>query len=227
MVLFVFSFILVFNFFIFLSLFLLCWRRLIYLKTKCPCRFKFFIFSLYWSQSRLLFFRFFSLCYFSLLFSLSFSLLLFLVRKCSNKMPNSRNDPGSVSPSAQSKPIKKEIIITHPKVTSKVREKFTSNTPRSKQCYFCGEAYSGKHVCPAEEKICSHSKKPNHFAKFCRNNIVSLIHEEIQETGILPEEDIAFLYVIDQRYEKVEVITTLIMTNQLPVCVKLDTGAQA
>ena len=73
-------------------------------------------------------------------------------------------------------------------ITLEVRG-LASNIPKSKVCYFCGGAYSAKHVCPANGKICSQCRKSNRFAKVCQSKTVSATDEGNKQTGATPEDD--------------------------------------
>ncbi|KAK2711809.1 hypothetical protein QYM36_012813 [Artemia franciscana] len=112
-----------------------------------------------------------------------------------------------------SKPIsvKQEVdaITPGPSQNSFKNQKATvNNHTKHRECYFCGGSYSTNHACPAKGKICTQSKKPNHFARVCRSNKnVNTIDED--------------------RSGKDEALVPLTLNNQLSVNFKIDTGAQA
>ncbi|UYV81030.1 K02A2.6-like [Cordylochernes scorpioides] len=90
--------------------------------------------------------------------------------------------------------------------------------PNAKVCQNCGSRHPyGK--CFAYGKICNSCKKPNHFAKMCRNR-VHMLEERAEE-----EEEMCLQYLSLDSITGLE-WTKIILVENNSVNFKLDTGAQ-
>jgi len=117
-----------------------------------------------------------------------------------------------------------------------------NNQKYERKCWFCGESYPHKGICPAKGTVCESCGKQNHFAKVCRStetrskgsnskykkhknkssqSVRQLVNSHSEEEM---ESDVEFLFTVTDKNPR-QPYTTLKIDNQLVKKLLVDTGA--
>ena len=128
--------------------------------------------------------------------------------------------------------------LTHPNYRPRRDEKRNQPPPRyqshhrrtdskttTRSCRRCGGNFPHTDTCPAMGKTCNYCKKPNHFAKVCRNRKHTSVHEitASKHTGSSYSSEDDFCYAVKDSKRKTPVAKVRI--NDVDVNIMVDTGA--
>ncbi|XP_045777031.1 uncharacterized protein LOC123875322 [Maniola jurtina] len=128
-------------------------------------------------------------------------------KKFNNNLNHFRRSSRSVSPArSRHSPV------------SPVKQRNVSPSISSKNCHRCGQIHRVR--CPAIGVICSLCRKPNHFAKVCRNKKQLNTISQCQEVKPL------LILSCDANTSKDSAFKIDLLVNKVPVNFTLDTGAE-
>ena len=101
----------------------------------------------------------------------------------------------------------------------------TNSKTTTRSCRRCGGNFPHTDTCPAMGKTCNYCKKPNHFAKVCRNRKHTSVHEitASKHTGSSDSSEDDFCYAVKDTKRRTPAAKVRI--NDVDVNIMVDTGA--